>query len=143
GHDRRHSRIEDRRVTRAGFEWDDLVLQNFGVRVREARVDQVGALAIGGLDFAGEDGKCVLGSLRTFEGVSGAAEYRRTGGSEGQVGVKAPSENRSARADVAVAVFGHEFFSHPECTNEAHRAGGAILGGRGRASGINRSLSYA
>ena len=77
GHDRRHAGVEDGGIAPAGFERHDLVFENLGVGMREAGVDQVGALAVLGLDLARGDGEGVLGRLRAGEDVSGTAKDRR------------------------------------------------------------------
>ena len=76
GHDGSHAGVEDRRVAGAGFERHNLVLQNLGIRMGETGVDEVGALAIGRLDFAGGDGESALGGLRACKNVGGAAKHR-------------------------------------------------------------------
>jgi hypothetical protein len=51
--DRGHARVEDRRGLGSGLERHDLVLEDLGVRVGEARVDEVDAFARLGMGPAG------------------------------------------------------------------------------------------
>ena len=51
GHDGGHAGVEDGSVGGAGLERDDLVFEDLGVGVGEARIDEVGALAFGRLDL--------------------------------------------------------------------------------------------
>ena len=103
-HDGRHTGIEDRGVRGTGFEGHNLVFQDLGIGVREAGVNQVGAFAFGGFDFAGSNGESVFRGFGTFEDVGGTAEDRGARGSEGKLGVEAPGQHRSPRADSAMAV---------------------------------------
>ena len=61
---------------RPGFERHHLVLQNFGVGMRDARVNQIRAFALLGWSPAAGDVERALGGFRTGEYVSGAAKYR-------------------------------------------------------------------
>ncbi len=76
GHDGRHAGVENGCMAGAGFERHDLVLENLGVGMGETGIDEVGALAIGRLDFSGGDGEGALGGLRAGEDVGGAAKHR-------------------------------------------------------------------
>ncbi len=73
---------------RAGFEGHDLVLEDLRVGVREAGIDEVGALAVLGLDLAHGDGEGPLGGFGIGEDVRRAAEDCGTGGTEGKAGMK-------------------------------------------------------
>ena len=119
---------------RAGFERHDLVFQNLGVRMREARIDQVGALARRRLNLARGDGERVLGRLRTGEDISGAAEDRRPRRPERKMRVEAP---------VSTAVRGRTSpwsFSgiEPPGASVAARPENQIHFGRGRRNSSNQ-----
>ena len=83
-HDRGHAGIESDRVARACFEVDDLVLEDFGVGMIEARIDEVGGFAFGHFHPAAGDVECALGSLGAGEDVRRAAKDGRARGADRQ-----------------------------------------------------------
>ena len=58
----------------AGFERHDLVFENFGVGMIEARIDQVGLLAGLGCGAAGHQVEGALGGFGTGEDISRTAK---------------------------------------------------------------------
>jgi hypothetical protein len=55
GRDRRHARVEDGRCTRASLERQQLVLEDLGVRMRQARVNEVDVFVVLRLNLAERD----------------------------------------------------------------------------------------
>jgi hypothetical protein len=55
GGDRRHARVEHGRALRTALERHEVIFENLGVRMREARVDQVDVLVFGRLELAERD----------------------------------------------------------------------------------------
>ena len=92
GRDRRHARVEDGGRGRPALERHDLVLQDLGVRVRQAGVDQVDALVGVGPRLPEGDGEGALGRLGAVEDVGGRAEHGGPGRSEGQARVEAAGQ---------------------------------------------------
>ena len=97
GHDGGHAGVEDGGVGGAGLERDDLVFEDLGVGVGEARIDEVGALALGRLDLAVGNGEGVFGGFRGGKYVGRAAKDGGTGGAERKARVEAPGEDGGAR----------------------------------------------
>ena len=82
---------------RAGFERDDLVFEDFGVGMGEARVDEVGALALSA-GTRPEAQRRPLGRFGAGEDVSGTAKYRGPGRPKESWGRNRGSEPRCAAA---------------------------------------------
>src|SRR5262249_16000673 len=74
GHDRGHAGVEYERRMRAGFERDDLIFENFGVGMIEARVNQIWFFARLRMRAASHDIEGALGSFGTGKDVSRTAK---------------------------------------------------------------------
>ncbi len=106
GHDGGHPGVENQGRVRAGFERHHARLQDFGVGVIEARIDQVGLLAGVWLGAASHQVESALGGFRAGENVGGTAEHRGARRSNRKSGIETASEDLCRRAEVLL--IGHE-----------------------------------
>ena len=67
GKDRSHAGIEDGRGVGAALERHELLLEDFGVGMVQARIDEVGTIVAERMDFSKHNSKGTLGRLGTWK----------------------------------------------------------------------------
>src|SRR5271165_3109253 len=106
-HDGRHARIENGGIGGAGLKRNDLVLQNLGIGMRKARIDQVGAMARRRREFAGEHRECMLGRFGIGENISRTAKDRRPRRANRKMGIETTAQYGSTWAHISMIVLRH------------------------------------
>ena len=104
-HDGGHPGIKHRGFARAALERDHLIFQNFGVGVRDARINQVRAFALFGRDTITGNGERPLGGFRTGENVGGAAKHGGPRRPKRQAGIETAREHFGRRPKRSGTIF--------------------------------------
>ena len=99
GRDCRHARIEHRRRLRSVLQGDDLVLQDLGVRVGQAGIDQIDALVRCRTDLSEGNREGAFRRFGAVEDVGRGAEHGRPRRSDGQAGIESARQDGGRRAD--------------------------------------------
>src|ERR1017187_10141562 len=107
-HDSGHAGIKYQRGMCSRFERDHLILQDLGVRMIEARVNQVHLLIRRMLRASGHQVEGALGRFRAGKNVSRTAEHGRSRRAYRKAGIEAARHDLRMRTKYGSMLIGHE-----------------------------------